>query len=153
MDQNGKALARVFATTFIPKGSFIMPSHLASSLMITTSNLDGLQKMSKVEGEQESIISDFVNFFDGHAHGSRAPGSGQHYVEVGASAWIRRTAATEEVNVGPWVPSGRRPSYSPVYERHRVSFEVLMVATRDIVEGEELMMAERAMLGDSALPL
>jgi len=49
----------------------------------------------------------------------------------------------DEVNVVRWIPdhpSGKRPKYSPVYERHRMSFDVFMVAEEDIDEGEEIAM-------------
>ena len=47
----------------------------------------------------------------------------------------------EDANVGRWIPphpDGRRPKYSPVYDRHYLSFNSFMVATKDIPKGGEL---------------
>ena len=66
-------------------------------------------------------------------------------MEVGGSVVVRRSA--ENVNVAPWVPphpTGKRPVYSPVYERHRVSFDVFLVATQDIAAGDEVIMSADA---------
>lgn len=133
----------VYATVNIPKGSFIMPEHLASSLLVTSRNMDGLRNNLDVGGGRVAVIEDLLDFFEDYAHESSAPGSAQHYVEVGGSVLIRRAETKEEANVEPWVPphpSGRRPKYSPVYERHRVSFDVFMVASQDIAEGDEIVM-------------
>lgn len=62
-------------------------------------------------------------------------------VEVGASYLIRSVENRDEANIGRWIPphpKGRRPKYSPVYERHRLSFDVFAVATKDIRKGTEL---------------
>ena len=139
---------RVYATKPIPKGSFVMPEHLASSLMVTSRNLQGLRNNVQVGGNIEvsgghvAIIEDLLEFFDEYGHESTAPGSEQHYIEVGGSVLVRRTEQKEEANVVPWVPphpAGQRPTYSPVYERHRVSFDVFMVAAKDIAVGEEIV--------------
>ena len=147
IQEEGNMSTKLFARKNIPKGSFIMPEHLASSLMVTTRNLDGLEKNLDVGGGRVAIIADLLDFFKIYAHESAAAGSGQHYVEVGASVLIRRTDSELETNVGPWMPphpSGKRPKYSPVYERHRVSFDVFMVATKDIAEGDELVVSSKA---------
>jgi hypothetical protein len=56
---------------------------------------------------------------------------------------VPRTVETEEeANIGRWIPphpQGRRPKFSPVYERHRLSFDVFAVATKDIPKGTELL--------------
>jgi hypothetical protein len=123
-----------------------MPEHLASSLMITSRNLEGLEKNLDVGGGRVAVIEDLLKFFEDYAHESAAEGSKQHYVEVGGTVLIRRVKDKKEANVGPWVPqhpSGKRPKYSPVYERHRVSFDVFMVATKNIANGEEVVMFEK----------
>eukprot|EP00522_Entomoneis_paludosa_P006995 CAMPEP_0172444298 /NCGR_PEP_ID=MMETSP1065-20121228/4354_1 /TAXON_ID=265537 /ORGANISM="Amphiprora paludosa, Strain CCMP125" /LENGTH=807 /DNA_ID=CAMNT_0013194775 /DNA_START=59 /DNA_END=2482 /DNA_ORIENTATION=- len=160
MSEDGKELeeSRVFATTDIPKGSYIMAEHLASSLMLTERNLEGLNNNTKLatagveeseDGESKgparaTIIEDLLDFFDHHGHPSIMEGSEQHYVEVGGTALIRRTDNVKESNLEPWVPRRRspKPTYSPVYERHRMSFDVFIVASRDIEEGEEIVMHE-----------
>jgi hypothetical protein len=143
-DKDGKTLTKVFAKTDIRKGSFIMPNHLASSLMVTSRNLDGLHNNLDVGGGRVAIIADLLKFFEVYSHDSAAPGSGEHYVEVGGSVLIRRSSESGSSNVGAWVPqhpSGKRPVYSPVYERHRVSFDVFLLATKDIAEGDEVVMS------------
>jgi hypothetical protein len=141
-DGNGQTSSKVFAKTDIPKGSFVMAQHLASSLLITSRNYRGLENNLNVGGGRVAIIADLLEFFKDYAHESDAPGSEQHYVEVGGSVLIRRSEDEAEINVGRWLPphpSGKRPTYSPVYERHRVSFDVFMVATKAIAAGEEVV--------------
>jgi len=133
---------RVYATKPIPKGSFVMPEHLASSLQVTSRNLQGLHNNLDAGGGRVAIIEDLLEFFDEYGHESTAPGSEQHYIEVGGSVLIRRAEDKKEANVEPWVPphpTGRRPTFSPVYERHRVSFDVFLVAAKDIAVGEEVV--------------
>jgi spermidine synthase len=135
----------VYATRHIPKGSFIMAEHLASSLLVTSRNLDGLEKNRDIGVGRVAVIEDLLEFFEDYAHESAAEGSGQHYVEIAATVLIRRVSDEQQANVQPWVPkhpSGKRPKYSPVYERQRVSFDVFMVASKDIKVGEEIMMHE-----------
>ena len=122
-----------------------MPEHLASSLMITSRNIEGLKKNVEVGVGRVAVIEDLLSYFDDFAHESAAEGSAQHYVEVGGSVLIRRVDDEKLANVERWVPehpSGKRPKYSPVYERHRVSFDVFMVASKDIAKGEEIVMHE-----------
>ncbi|KAL7568819.1 hypothetical protein ACA910_007233 [Epithemia clementina (nom. ined.)] len=144
---------RVFATTNIPKGSYIMAEHLANSLMVTSRNLEGLVNNTKMGSPEPkgkvdtpksraTIIEDLLEFIDDHGHASIMEGSEQFYVEVGGSALIRRSEKMEEANIEPWVPRRRspKPKYSPVYERHRMSFDVFIVASRDIKKGDEIVM-------------
>lgn len=159
MSEDGKELeeSRVFATTNIPKGSYIMAEHLASSLMVTERNLEGLtnntrltltyddnddRDESKTEPQRATIIEELLDFFDHHGHPSLMEGSQQHYVEIGGTALIRRTDDWSEANLEPWVPRrhAAKPKYSPVYERHRMSMDVFMVASRSISMGEEIVM-------------
>ena len=147
---------RVYATTNIPKGSYIMAYHLASSLMVTSRNIEGLVNNTKLSTDASTstttttdkkksrvaIFEDLLEYFDEHGHSSIMEGSEQHYVEVGGSALIRRSKDMQEANIEPWVPRRRssKPKYSPVYERHRMSIDVFIVASRDIQEGEEVVM-------------
>lgn len=145
-DEEGKKTTSVFATVNIPKGSFIMADHLASSLMLTKRNLEGLEKSAGVSGTgRVAVIEDLLGFMELYAHPSGMEGSGEYFVELGASALIRRVKDESQANIGKWVPdhpSGSRPKYSPVYERHRMSFDVFVVATKDIAAGEEVLMYE-----------
>lgn len=139
-------VSSVYATKPIPKGSFIMAEHMASSLLVTSRNLEGLAKNRDIGVGRVAVIEDLLEFFEDFAHESAAEGSKQHYVEIAASVLIRRVKDDEPVNVQPWLPahpSGKRPKYSPVYERHRVSFDVFMVASKDIKVGEEVVMHEK----------
>jgi predicted O-methyltransferase YrrM len=143
-DESGKIQGtRVFARTDIKKGSFIMPNHVASSLQVTTRNLDGLRNNVEIGGGRVALIEDLLDFFGKFIHESVAvEGSEHNFVEIGGSCLIRRTNTTAEANIGRWMPphpSGKRPKFSPVYERNRVSFDVFIVATRDIRAGEELL--------------
>lgn len=136
----------VYATKNIPKGSFIMPQALAASLMLTERNLEGLHSNVQTGGGKVTVIEDLLEFFSDFGHESGMDGSKQSYVEVGASVLIRRVADKAETNVERWVPdhpSGNRPKYSPVYERRRVGFDVFLVASSDIKQGEELVMYEK----------
>ena len=139
-------VSKIFATKPISKGSFIMAEHLASSLLVTSKNLNGLEKNRDIGVGRVVIIEDLLEFFDDYGHESAAVGSEQHYIEIAGSVLIRRSANEDEVNVQTWIPkhpSGKRPKYSPVYERHRVSFDVFIVAARDIKVGEEVVMHEK----------
>lgn len=141
-DQAGGKTAAVFAKKNIPKGSYVFADHLASSLQVTTRNLEGLHNNIQVGGGRVAIIEDLLGFFEIYAHESQMVGSKQHYVEVGGTVLVRRVPNKQESNIELWVPphpTGKRPKYSPVYERHRMSFDVFMVASRDISVGEEIL--------------
>jgi hypothetical protein len=145
VDSNGGKSPRVYAAKNIPKGSYIMPEHLASSLMVTSRNLEGLQRNVEIGGGRVAVIEDLLGFFAKYSHESSARGSKEYYVEVGGTVLVRRVADPTKSNVIKWIPnhpSGTRPKYSPVYERNRVTFDVFMVAAKDIAQGEELLIAE-----------
>lgn len=130
----------VFANVDIPKGSYIMPEHLASSLSLSQKAIDNLRESTEYGGV--SVIEDFVTFIDTFGHESKSKGTQRTLVEVGASYLIGEVDNKNDANVGRWIPSnpnGRRPKYSPVYERHRLSFDVFAVATKDIPKGAELL--------------
>ena len=146
-NQDGKEETKLFATKHIPAGSYIMPTHLASSLEVTTRNIEGLENNVKVGGGKVAVIEDLLGFFDTYMHESTSEGIKLNYVEIGGTCLMRRVNDDEEANVRPWLPphpSGRRPKFSPVYERHRVAFDVFLVASRDIVVGEELTVHKNA---------
>jgi hypothetical protein len=138
---DGKEETRLFATKNIPEGSYIMPSHLASSLEVTNKNIRGLENNVELGGGNVPVIQDLLGFFDTYLHESTLEGSNLNYVEIGGTCLMRRVDGDEPTNVRPWLPphpGGKRPKYSPVYERHRVAFDVFLVASRDIKAGEEL---------------
>lgn len=139
-DDKAITSTHVFANVDIPKGSYIMPEHLASSLSLSQKAIDNLKESTEYGGV--SVIEDFVSFIEKFGHDSKSKGTQRTLVEVGASYLIREVDTAEEANVGRWIPphpKGRRPKYSPVYERHRLSFDVFAVATRDIPKGAELL--------------
>ena len=139
-DERVITATHVIAKVDIPKGSYIMPEHLASSLSLSHKAIENLRDNIGYGGV--TVIEDFVAFVDEFGHESKAEGTERTLVEVGASYLIRSVESRDEANVGRWLPphpEGRRPKYSPVYERHRLSFDVFAVATKDIPKGTELL--------------
>lgn len=137
---------RVVANMNIPRGSYIMPTHLAKSATLSEKSLDRLRTDTQpLEGG--TAIRDFLEFVDAFSYSSLSPGLSQRLLEVGASMYIRMTTTEEDINVGRWMPphpSGTRPKFSPVYDRHGSTYDVLLVATKDISKGQELLRAEIA---------
>ena len=128
----------VVAKVDIPKGSFIMPDHLARSMTLREVSVNGIKKNAETGAP---LYGDFSKFVDDNAHASQTKGSNVSIMEVGGTVLIREVDNDAEANVGRWVPmhpSGKHPTYSPVYDRHRTSFDVFMVATQDIAAGAEL---------------
>ena len=139
-DETEVIKTHVFAAVDIPKGSYIMPDHLASSLVLSERSIKGLEK--NIEYGGVSVIEDFVSFIQDHGHDSKNVGSERVLVEVGASYLIDTADDEKKANVARWIPphpAGKRPVYSPVYERHRHSFDVFIVASKDIKKGEEIL--------------
>lgn len=136
----------VYALVNIPKGSYIAPYDLAGSFMIRDESVDNLKKNTEIAGTgQVVVIEDMLEFVEYHGHKSLA-GDGINYVEVGGTFMMRRSDDEKEANVGRWMPphpSGKIPVYSPVYERHMMSFDLFLVATRDIKKGEEVVKHEK----------
>lgn len=141
-DEGGKIKkTHVLATVDIPKGSYIMPEHVASSMVLSEDAILNLRG-GDLQDDRVDVIEDFVEFIDNFGHLSTSAGSARTLIEVGASSLIRRVETEEEANVGRWIPphpAGKRPTYSPVYERFRLSFDVFIVATKDIPKGTELL--------------
>uniref|UniRef100_A0A7S2R241 PABS domain-containing protein n=1 Tax=Eucampia antarctica TaxID=49252 RepID=A0A7S2R241_9STRA len=144
--EDGKEVNSVYAIVNIPKGSYIMPEDLAASFTIHDESKSNLIGNTKIAGTGKvSVIEDFLEFIDEHGHRSFASETGLTYVEVGGTHLIRRVTNEAASNVGRWMPrhpSGKIPVYSPVYERHMMSFDVFLVATKDIEAGEELVRLE-----------
>jgi len=143
IEVNDEDFSAVYANQDIPEGSYIMPYDLSSSFVTTDDIIANLQKNTEITGTGEvTVIQDFLDFIQENGHKSMADGSELTYVEVGASFLIRRSENKEESNVGTWMPphpSGKIPVFSPVYERHMNSFDVFLVATKDIKKGEEVI--------------
>ena len=121
----------------IPKGSYIMPSHLASSLFLEEETMVNLRKNVKV-GDVK-VIEDLLEFIADYGHQTSQEGLARTYVEVGASFIIQ--VDDKKANVGRWMPRGERPIYSPVHDRHHMSFDLFLVATKDIHKGEQIFKA------------
>jgi len=146
-EYTGKNYTALFATVDIDKGSYIMADDVAASFIIGDESIDNLKNNVKVSGGpgKAPVIEDFIAFIEEHGHKSKTKGNGQNIVEMGGSHYIRKTSDASEANIGRWMPphpSGKEPTYSPVYERHRLPFDVFLVATKDIKKGEEVIRPE-----------
>eukprot|EP00581_Thalassiosira_minuscula_P007940 CAMPEP_0183712238 /NCGR_PEP_ID=MMETSP0737-20130205/7413_1 /TAXON_ID=385413 /ORGANISM="Thalassiosira miniscula, Strain CCMP1093" /LENGTH=881 /DNA_ID=CAMNT_0025940817 /DNA_START=299 /DNA_END=2944 /DNA_ORIENTATION=- len=137
--------AAVYAKVDIPEGSYVMPTHLAASFEVSDDSMENIrgEPTKEIEGVgRATVIEDFIEFVDNHGHASLQEGSGKNFVEIGGSFLMRTSEDASEANVRRWIPphpQGGRPKYSPVYDRHRHSFDVFMVASRDIKAGEEII--------------
>lgn len=128
----------VIAKVDIPEGSYIMPDHLARSMVLNEENIESIQSSVKMGSP---AYAHFMNFISLHAHKSYLSGMNYHFLEVGATILIRDTDTVEEANIAPWVPrhpSGKQPPFSPVYDRHQMSFGLFLIAIKDIKSGTEL---------------
>lgn len=146
-EKTGEEETRVYATEDIKKGDYVMASDLASSFAVSDDSLANLKKNTEIVGTgRVTVIEDFLEFVDYHGHHSKAQGSTANYVEVGGTFMMRRTEDESKANVGKWMPdhpSGKIPVFSPVYERRMKSFDLFLVATRDIKKGEEILKYEK----------
>lgn len=148
--------AAVYAKVDVPEGSYVMPTHLAASFEVSDDSIENIKgdPTAEVEGlGKATVIEDFIDFVDTHGHPSLQAGSGKNFVEIGGSFLIRTSDDAKDANVRRWIPphpefGGRgRPKYSPVYDRHRHSFDVFLVASRDIKAGEEIVKPPRVWEG------
>lgn len=137
--------AVVYAKVDIPTGSYIMPTHLAASFEVSDDSMENIsgEPTADLEGVGKAIvIDDFIEYIDAYGHPSLQVGSGKNFVEIGGSFVIRTSDDANEANVRRWIPThpeSGRPKFSPVYDRHRHSFDVFLVASRDIKAGEEIV--------------
>jgi spermidine synthase len=131
----------IFASKPIKKGDYIMPEALASSFVISEESKKNLLETTQVMGGGNTVVlDDFLAFVDKHGHESVAEGIGQTIVEVGGTFLIRSVPDKADSNIDRMIPRPERiPTYSPVYERNRRSFDVFLVASRDIAKGEEIL--------------
>lgn len=141
--ETGEDEVGVYAKVDMPEGSYLMPTHLAASFEVSDDSMENVYANTQIEGvDKATVIEDFIDFIDTHGHPSIQEGSGKNYVEVGGSFMMRISEDPAEANVRRWIPShpdGGRPKFSPVYDRHRHSFDVFLVASRDIKAGEEVV--------------
>jgi len=143
--EGGEGGSAVFAKVNVPAGSYIMPTHLAASFEVSDDSMENIRgdPTADVDGVgKANVIEDFIDFVDAHGHPSLQVGSGTNFVEIGGSFLMRTVQDSDDANVRRWIPThpeGGRPKYSPVYDRHRHSFDVFVVASRDIKAGEEVM--------------
>jgi hypothetical protein len=144
--EDGKEVdgAAVYAKVDMPEGSYIMPTHLAASFEVSDDSMENIrgEPTKDVEGlGKPTVIEDFIEFVDEHGHPSLQEGSGRNFVEIGGSFLMRTAGEEKEANLRRWIPAhpDGRPKWSPVYDRHRHSFDVFLVASRDIKAGEEIL--------------
>ena len=125
----------VLATVDIPEGSYVLAQHTSSSLFLPKETIKGIHDMGG------SAQSKFLQYVDKFGHSCKYGVDGYTAVEIGATNLIQMVTNEEDANVGRWIPphpEGKRPKYSPVYDRHYLSFNSFMVATKDIPKGGEL---------------
>lgn len=143
--EDGEEGAAVYAKVDVPAGSYVMPTHLAASFEVSDDSMENIKgdPVKELDGVgRATVIEDFIEFIDEHGHASLQVGSGKNFVEIGGSFLMRTAKDAAEANVRRWIPThpnGGRPKYSPVYDRHRHSFDVFLVASRDIKSGEEIV--------------
>jgi len=133
----------VFATRAIKKGDYIMASDLASSLVMSKQSKANLEENTQIAGRGSAVvIEDLLEFIDEHGHVSLTHGLESHIIEIGGSFLVRKVEDKKESNIDRLrpIPEGMsRPPYSPVLDRHRHSFDVFLLATRNIKVGEEIL--------------
>lgn len=146
-DVDGTQKKSIFAKVDIPKGSYIMPSDLAASLELHDDVIEGLDANTKMnEYGEATVIKNFLEYVEKYGSASSNEGSKHNYVEIGGSVFIRSSNDANEVNIGKWLPehpSGKIPVWSPVYQRRALSLDLLLVATKDIKAGEEIVRASK----------
>ncbi|KAL9181236.1 hypothetical protein ACHAXT_010041 [Thalassiosira profunda] len=139
-DEGGSAFEIRATKTTNEKGEEVDGAAVYAKAWITSKG----DPVAEVEGVgKATVIEDFVEFVDAHSHKSLQEGSGKNFVEIGGSFLMRTAEDASEANVRRWIPPHPegivRPKYSPVYDRHRHSFDVFLVASRDIKAGEEVV--------------
>lgn len=130
------------ATTHIPKGSYILADTLSANYIISQKSIENLESNTNILNTGKvSVIKDFLDYVKNHGKESIMPGLKLNHVEVSWSSLITKTSEKEQANIGPWMDQEileKIPVYSPVFERHYHSYDVFLIATKDIEKGEEL---------------
>jgi len=143
----GTNLNGIFVTRKIKKNDYILSSDLLSSLTISENFLSDVKgKISTTKGTNaDSAAEEFLAFVYKNGHSSQTEGRASLIVEVGKSRYIRKVSNDVDANVDKVrpIPAGRkRPPFSPVLDRFHFLFDALLVATRDIDIGEEILVHE-----------
>merc|ERR1711957_74385 len=108
----------IFTTRDIEEGSYIMAEELAASLFLSSDTHKNLvDSTTSMPGSNTIVIENFLDYTDKYGRESLTEGLGSRVVQVGPT--ILATL----------------PTYSPVFERNRRMFDVLVVASRDILKG------------------
>eukprot|EP00588_Corethron_pennatum_P003512 CAMPEP_0194298066 /NCGR_PEP_ID=MMETSP0169-20130528/59961_1 /TAXON_ID=218684 /ORGANISM="Corethron pennatum, Strain L29A3" /LENGTH=767 /DNA_ID=CAMNT_0039048011 /DNA_START=146 /DNA_END=2449 /DNA_ORIENTATION=+ len=131
--------ASVYSTRNIGKGSYVMTEEFTSILLVTA---DVHKKLAN-DTPSSAIAKDFLEYADKYGRESLTEGPGSRVVGLGPSILTRKVGERESANVArisTFLPY--QPTYSPVFERNRRMFDVLVVVIRDIVKGEEIILYE-----------
>jgi len=137
--RDAESQASVYATRDVRKGSYVMAEEHATSIFVTSDLHQNLTRSTS----SGAIVKDFLEFADKYGRESLTEGPGSRVVGVGPSILTRKVREREGANVArisTFLPP--RPTFSPVFERNKRMFDVLIVATRDIVKGEEVILYE-----------
>merc|ERR1712032_654139 len=130
----------IASKVFIPKGSYILAESSASNYIIHQKSMDNLQETTKVKNTGKvSIIAGFLDYIENNGKESIMSGLNRTHVEIGWSSLITKTLNEKEVNVGRWMSQElveNMSVFSPVFERYYQSYDVFLMSTRDIHEGE-----------------
>jgi len=132
-------LTGVFATRDIDKGSYVLGEDHAASIFVTSDVHKHLENGSP----SVAIAKDFLKYAEKYGRESLTGGPGSLVMDLGTSILVKKAGEREGFNVArisKYLPS--LPTYSPVFERNRRMFDVLVVATRDILKGEEVIVLE-----------
>jgi len=129
----------VFSMSVIGKGSYVMGEDHAASIFVTSD----VHKHLKNDNLSVTIAKDFLQYAEKYGRESLTGGPGSVVMELGPSILMKKAGESGGFNVArisKYLPS--LPTYSPVFERNRRMFDVLVVATRDILKGEEVIVLE-----------
>jgi len=141
-DEDGQT--GIFTTRDIEEGSYIMAEELAASLFLSSDTHKNLvDSTTSMPGSNTIVIENFLDYTDKYGRESLTEGLGSRVVQVGPTILARKVETKEEANtvrIATILPT--LPTYSPVFERNRRMFDVLVVASRDIMKGEEVIIFE-----------
>jgi len=140
--RNEDNIVGIYTTREIEEGSYIMAEMLAASIFMSTDTRKNLVNNTKSIPEPDTVaIENFINFSRKNGRESLTEGPGSRIVEIGPSTLARKIGEQKQSNTArlvTFLPT--LPVYSPVFERNRRMFDVLIVATQDITKGEEVVM-------------
>jgi len=141
-DEDGKT--GIFTTRDVEEGSYIMAEELAASLFLSSDTHKNLvDSTTSMPGSNTIVIENFLEYTDKYGRESLTEGSGSRVVQVGPTILAKKAKTKEDANtvrIATRLPT--LPTYSPVFERNRRMFDVLVVASHHIAKGEELIIFE-----------